>query len=172
MSEDLTIRTVMNPLNETFYFKWDGKEYEIPANTTKAFVGYLAGHAAKHLAKKILQKNGRFADQMHGDTRVYNAVTTGEIVEIMNSLVDRDDKELDISKVMEKAKGLNIKEVDDTLLKGDQGESDKVEIQNPQIGVTEKEEFENLKKIGYTKLKADQKKRYAFLKKQLENNNQ
>jgi len=45
---------IYNPLGEEFWFKWDGIDYSIPAKSSKEFPEFMARHAAKHLAMKIV----------------------------------------------------------------------------------------------------------------------
>ena len=48
---------IYNPLPEDFDWKWDGKDYSIPAKSSKEFPEFMAKHFAEHLAGKILSEN-------------------------------------------------------------------------------------------------------------------
>lgn len=59
-----TPRSLLNPLNIPFVFKWGGVEYTVPAKTAKVFPGYLAVHGAKHLTHFVKDKvEQKFIDQ-------------------------------------------------------------------------------------------------------------
>ena len=48
---------VFNPLESEFVFKWDGKEYSIPAMSKKSFPFYLREHAINLLVDYLVAKN-------------------------------------------------------------------------------------------------------------------
>jgi len=103
MSKALVNRTLTNPLNESFYFKWDSVEYEVPARSTVTLINYLAEHGAKHLAKKILLNAGRYNDVIQNDKRVAKAISFGEKQFIADAFIDRDEHIVDLDKIVKDA---------------------------------------------------------------------
>jgi hypothetical protein len=56
--KDGKTKTVFNPTNKDFSWKWDGKEHTIPKGEGVEFDIVVAEHLAKHLADYILTDSG------------------------------------------------------------------------------------------------------------------
>lgn len=98
MAEQLTSRTVYNPLPEDFVFNWDNVSYTIPAGGKLSAVHFVCVHGAKHLAKTILIRKGAFEDKMNGDKRSGRSVPQSRVEAIMSQLLDRND-DLDFDQI-------------------------------------------------------------------------
>lgn len=169
MGEQYTSRSVTNPLDETFYFKWDNVPYEIPARKTIHLAGFLAVHAAKHLAYKILIGSGRLHDTIKADGKIAagQALPRGEAESVAMALLDRDGESLNVKEILALARnamsssrdlpaGIPVAEIN----------SPEKEIATENLS-PEKQEFVELKKIGFVKLDGESKKRYKELKAKL-----
>lgn len=87
--------TVHNPTDAPFQFSWNKEPYEIPAKGTKAFPTFLAMHAAKHLAKHILVKDGAYRDTEDDlKTGKGHVVKVRSVEEIAEKLLNKEAKAL------------------------------------------------------------------------------
>jgi len=180
MSQRITQRTVTNPLNEPFTFGWDSVPYTIPAKSTVMLVDFLAVHAAKHLADRLLIDSGKYEDEIRGDKRVYKAVTENQLNLVMDALLDREDEKINLDEILKEpssnefeGKG-EVNVLPTVELK--KNVSKKVEVKDDQT-TTEPEpsdvatditderiKFDQLKTVGYLKLNKDDRALYQSLK--------
>lgn len=177
MAEILSNRTISNPLDEEFRFRWDKVEYVIPPRSTMSYVGYLAEHAAKKLADKILIQKGRFEDVIRNDKIIGHAVSMGERVAVKEALLDREEKYIDLDAIVINAKAkpakvdhLPVGEVAAVVEEKPVGtiqvtppEGEPVEDSPPEKD--NKSRFAELKEKGWVRLNKDEKKEYQELKK-------
>ena len=177
MGDRITTRSVTNPLDETFEFLWDGVPYEIPARKTVPYVDYIAVHAAKHLAYKILISLGKFDDVIKGDgRRIGSSVSKGMAEEIRAALLDRDGEHLDLEKIIKAASGAmtdkSLPVVEPPAQQNDMKAQEIIkpqskkeeEAKNEEANDPELKEWNELQKVGFTNLKGEQRKKYKELK--------
>lgn len=106
MTKPLTNRTVLNPLPTDFRFRWDKQWYEIPARSQVTMINYLAEHAAKHLAKKIVIGKGAFVDSILEGKLKGQALNKGSIPYLAECLLDCQSlPDIDVIYKLAKKKG-------------------------------------------------------------------
>jgi len=96
----MNTRRLTNPLSEDFHFRWDGVWYQVPSFGTVDMVGYIAVHAAKHLAKKILISRGRYSDLIQEGKRTARSVNMSEIEYIAEYLLDMESDTINLKEVV------------------------------------------------------------------------
>lgn len=103
MSRVLQTKTLSNPLDEVFIFKWDGNPYSVDAKSTAIMPDFIAVHGARHLADVILRNKGRMKDLMKDGQRVARPLGGTERQHVMAALLDREDHIMDLDEVVDSA---------------------------------------------------------------------